>query len=204
MSNRQKKTLKGFSLGEVLLSIVVLLAGLLPILAAMSGALRTTLDSEDMITASGLAQEGAELIVNVKDNGVLSTGDAFSAFPRNGGGALQSADTCRISLADTTTLGSPSTTNTIPCAGGANYYGLTTDVGGGDVFYKHRNTVGKFNRRIYLIYTNPGYRVGSVVYWGTTAPGNANNIAQFDSNVRNFCTTVNKCVMTDVELTPWK
>lgn len=45
MSNMHKKSLKGFSLGEVILAVAVLTVGLLPILGAMSGALNTSLGS---------------------------------------------------------------------------------------------------------------------------------------------------------------
>ncbi len=199
MSNMHKKSLKGFSLGEVILAVAVLTVGLLPILGAMSGALNTSLGSEDVIVATGLAQEGAELVVNVKDNSVLSANDAFVAFPTSGGSAHSSSDTCRISY-DSAVLTNPSSANTLECSSsGSNWYDLTLS----GSFYKHTGAQGKFKRKIYLVYDNPNYLVGSAVYWGAYVPGNANNRNQFDT-VRSGCTTANECIFVSVETTPWK
>lgn len=195
------RTVRGFSLGEVILSVAVLTIGLLPILGSISGAFSTSVNSRDLIIATGLAQEGAELVMNVKDNSVIANPAApFAAFPKNGGGNPISSDTCRISLADTTVLSAPSSANRISCSvSGANYYDLTIDAG----FYKHMASVGKFKRRIYLIESGLSYRVGSAVYWGAHVPGNANNPTQLDA-ARAGCTSANKCVFVDMELSSWK
>ena len=201
MSNQtQKNTLKGFSLGEVILAAAVLTVGILPVLGAMTGAFNTSSDSRDTIIATGLAQEGMELVMNVKDNSVIANPAApFAAFPKNGGGNPISSDTCRLSLADAAVLSAPST-NSITCTvAGANYYDLTIDSG----LYKHMGVAGKFKRRIYLIESGSNYRVGSAVYWGTYSPRDANNEGQLDT-ARNGCTVVNKCVFVDAKFSAWK
>jgi len=63
-----RKTRKGFSLAEVLLSIAVMTVGLLPILASISESFSISIMNRDSVTASGLAQEGVELVKNLKDN----------------------------------------------------------------------------------------------------------------------------------------
>ena len=191
MAIRKRKTLKGFSLGEVLLSIAVLTAGILPMLGALVGALNTSLDSQEIVIASGLAQEGAELVLNVRDNGVLAASDAFVAFqPGN--------RTCRIDYNDAV-LSNPAV-NDIDCSSpGADgtYYDLLV-LGG---LYAHDSNAGtsaKFKRRIFINYTaGPGRAaVVSAVYWGSYVPTAA--------NVNTDCTSLNMCVRTSVTLLPWK
>jgi hypothetical protein len=198
------KTMKGFSLGEVILSIVVLTVGLLPILGSMNGAFVLSRDSQDTVIAAGLAQEGVELIVNVRDNGVLLSSDAFIAFPYAGASSNHaSADNCRIDY-DSSVLTGPSDANKIDCSdSGSNRYDLT--VSGG--FYEHAGVAGKFERRIYLSMIGPAsgptaYEVVSAVYWGgygDTAT-NINTIA----NLRANCVIANKCVYSDARLAPWR
>lgn len=75
MIRRNGNTRKGFSLAEVLLSIAVMTVGILPILASISRSFEVSLSNRDFVTASGLAQEGVELVKNMKDNGgALPTG----------------------------------------------------------------------------------------------------------------------------------
>lgn len=214
------RTVRGFSLGEVLLSIAVLTVGILPILGALVSALNTSLDSQETVIASGLAQEGAELVLNVRDNGVLATGDAFAGFYQLVPGTLWIDNVrCRISLSDSNgssgVLDDPSSAHQIGCSAGPippNYFDLTPDVSG---VYRHMNTPGKFKRRIYLdlspgFFFNklvPGatlesYDVVSAVYWGTygDTPTNVNTIANLLAN----CRAAKECVYTKVKLTPWK
>jgi hypothetical protein len=197
MPNQKRKTLKGFSLGEVILAVVVLTAGLLPILGAITGALRTTIDSEAAITAAGLAQEGAELVVNVKDNGAIrNPGDAFEDFT-NG------FESCRIQY-DDAVFSNPAA-NDIRCPGpGSNPYDLALNAG----FYSHNGVVGTFKRKIFIDYSvaNKNAIVASVVYWGSFVPAFANR-TQFDHGTTGLeatCVASNKCVYSRVSLTSWR
>jgi len=69
MIRKNRKKLNGFSLGEVMLSAVVLVVGILPIIKELNTAFHTSFDNRDSISASELAQEGIELVKNVKANG---------------------------------------------------------------------------------------------------------------------------------------
>lgn len=189
---KNRKTMKGFSLGEVLLSIAVLTVGLLPMLGALIGALNTSLDSQETVIASGLAQEGAELVLNVRDNGVLSIDDAFAAFqPGN--------RTCRIDY-DDVVLSNPAVNNIDcgPSGGDATFYDLL--VPSGAYFHdSNATTSGKFKRKIFINYTPAMNRatVISAVYWsGSYVPTPA--------NVEADCVSSNMCVRTSVTLLPWK
>lgn len=205
MPYQKQKTLKGFSLGEVILAVAVLTAGLLPILGAMTGSLSTSLQSQDAIIAAGLAQEGIELVVNVKDNSALA-GDAFVAFPYAGASTNHaSANNCRIQY-DSVVLTSPMAINKIDCSGvgGATRYDLTVSRG----FYKHvTGAAGKFERRIYFDMIGPAssptaYEVVSAVYWGNYGDTGAN--VDTIAGIRANCSVKKKCVYSAVRLAPWK
>lgn len=190
MKTIKRKFQKGFSLGEVLLSLAVLTAGIVPILGALMGALNTSLESRDTIIGAGLAQEGVELVVNVKDNGVLSSANsAFVGFP-NG------AQTCRIDINDPV-LSDP-VTNQIECGGGGIPYYFDLSILIPDKVYAHDNTQGKFKRKIF-IFLPPGREEASVtsaVYWGAYDPS--------QSTVDTDCTALNDCVRAQTVLRPWK
>lgn len=188
MLHQKQKTLKGFSLGEVILSVAVLTIGLLPILGAMTGALNTSQDSQETVIAAGLAQEGVELVVNVKDNGVLASNDAFVSFSSGN-------RTCRIDYNDAA-LTTPAIDD-IDCtaAGGdGTFYDLILSGG----FYVHDSnagTVGKFKRKVFIDY-NVGQQTASIasaVYWSTHVPAD-----------KSTCTTANSCVYSEATLRPWK
>lgn len=192
MRTKNKKTLKGFSLGEVLLSIAVLTVGILPMLGALVGALNTSLDGQETVIASGLAQEGAELVLNVRDNGVLAANDAFAAFqPGN--------RTCRIDY-DDIVLANP-LVNDIDCSSpgfDSTFYDLLVPSG----LYAHDSNVGtsgKFKRKIFINYTvGPNKAtVVSAVYWSPSYIPTA-------ADVGTDCVSSRMCVRTSVTLLPWK
>ncbi len=190
MKTIKRKFQKGFSLGEVLLSLAVLTAGIVPILGALLGALTTSLKNQDTIIAAGLAQEGIELVVNVRDNGVLSSASsAFVGFP-NGN------QTCRIDI-NALALSDP-VTNQIECGGGGIQYYFDLSVEPSNKVYVHDNAQGKFKRKIF-IFLPPGRDeafVTSAVYWGAYDPTH--------STVDTDCTALNDCVRAQTVLRPWK
>lgn len=186
------RTLRGFSLGEAVLAVFLLTAGIVPVIAALSDGFSTSLESQELIIASGLAQEGVELVRNVKDNTILDGGTAFDAFSNQ--------KDCKIDYNDVA-LSNPSSANKIDCSSGP--YTLVPD---GNGFYDH-DTSGKFNRRIYLDAIPLGagitaYNVISAVYWGDygNTPTNLNTIANLKSN----CKASKSCVYSEATLYPWK
>lgn len=62
------QTEQGFSLVEVLLSMLVLSVGIAGILVLMTSNIKNSITAKNQIIASGLAQEGIELVRNLKDN----------------------------------------------------------------------------------------------------------------------------------------
>jgi type IV pilus modification protein PilV len=67
-----KKTIKkrkGFSLVEVLFALMVLSVGISAISVLMTSNIKNSIDAKNQIIAANLAQEGVELVRNLKDNG---------------------------------------------------------------------------------------------------------------------------------------
>jgi prepilin-type N-terminal cleavage/methylation domain-containing protein len=71
---------KGFSLVEVLLSLMVLSIGISGITILMTTNIKNTIVAKNQIIASSLAQEGIELVRNLKDSRDVSM-DVFVAGP---------------------------------------------------------------------------------------------------------------------------
>jgi Tfp pilus assembly protein PilV len=72
-SSKKAKAEKGFMLPDVILAIFVTTTALVAILAAVVPALKAEFYKRDQIIATGLAQEGIELVRNVRDNNWKST-----------------------------------------------------------------------------------------------------------------------------------
>jgi len=188
MNKRRWKQVGGFSLGEVLLAIAVLVSGILPVLMSTSKSYEVTANSRHLIVASGLAQEGSELVQNVRKNAALASA-GFSEWLPTGGAS--SWDDCRIDIGDDV-LGDY--TKRIQC--GVSSYVLSETSDGS---MKHDSgTPGRFKRRIFLDY-HPGdgtLDVVSAVYWGDTEPSSV-------SDVHDDCISANRCVYAESKLAPW-
>lgn len=187
------RTLKGFSLGEVLLSAFVLTAGLLAITALISSSLRSSLGIGDSIIAVGLSQEGVELVRNVRDNAWASGEvNGFDSFGPPG------HTHCRRDYNDDV--------DSLDCdqnpndpLGNPGRYRLQYTGG----LYLHPGSVpsaARFSRYIYIDYepSDETALIKSFVYWGAPAPAN------IDTGNSAACTIQNKCVFTEVFLTNWK
>ena len=194
----QQKTFKGFSLGEVLLAAFVLTAGLLSLTALMASSLRNSFETRDAIIATELAQEGVELVRNVRDND-FAVGGGFTAFDNT-------KRHCRIDYDDIMVPTPPEFChNTVPTA--------VTEVGrynlqysGG--FYRHISTTQeRFSRYIYIDYdsVNAQTTVRSFVYWGDPADPLMFKIGSVGgTGITTQCTVAKKCVFTEVTLTSWE
>ncbi|HAR99643.1 MAG: hypothetical protein US57_C0010G0010 [Candidatus Moranbacteria bacterium GW2011_GWC2_37_73] len=134
MEKKYNKIKRGFSLVEVLISLLVLSIGISSVLFLMTANTKNSINAKNQIIASELAQEGIELVRNLKDNGE-ATLDALNA------------------------LGSPYNDKRIDYTSSALNMGVGTDkrlyLNGG--FYTHTNGAGsvptKFYRTIYLTVT---------------------------------------------------
>ncbi len=186
MRLKQKTTLKAFSIPEVLLSMFVLSIGLVTIVAVMAGSLRHSYDTSELIVATGLAQEGVELIRNARDSGfTLGSGRGFDYF----------SDTNKYCRAQ---YNSSQTAN-INCAATpdpASRYYLQYN---GAMYYHFNATKERYSRFIYVDYdaTNKTALVRSFVYWDTA------DIRPADGDPAT-CNASSSCVYTEIFLTAWK
>ncbi|NTW15460.1 MAG: hypothetical protein HGA38_03745 [Candidatus Moranbacteria bacterium] len=186
-----RKTVKGFSLAEVLLSVAVLVIGILPVLLSMTRGFGASLRSRDIIAASELAQEGIELLKNVKDNNVLAGNESLTAWlPASS--SPWTANDCRIDIG-VAALNSPGTD--ISC--GQSSFDLSESGGS----FRHTGTAGKYRRRIYLSYANNAQQEQvtcvSAVYWGTYSQVSS------AAEIRANCRPAAGCVYAESTLTPW-
>lgn len=183
MFNKSMKNKKAFSIIEVLTAVFVLSIGITAVLALMAGNVKNSINARDGIIASGLAQEGIELVRNIRDNNFISGKTAFeSNFPSN------SKDNCMIDK---------DSDDIEHCDNGNGedrklYYNESSG------FYVHSSsnaTSTKFRRRVIVEYDtwpDPTQAViTSMVWWD----GN--------SNSPNSCSTVKKCVYVEDILTDW-
>lgn len=178
--------MKGFLLPETILSLFILSIGLITVVSLIASSLRESLGSRDIITATLLAQEGIELVRNVRDNGfVKSTATPINPFEKFSG----TDKYCKIDYTyDYST--------NITCAGSFTPDPLEYISG----FYRS-GASGKFSRSLYIDYNSTAETalIRSFVSWGPIAS---------DSSIRtggaSDCTVANKCVYTEINLTNWK
>jgi Tfp pilus assembly protein PilV len=175
------KVARGFSFGETLLAAFVLSVGLLSIVKLFQVSLSQSLFLRDATIASELAQEGAELVRNVRDNNFIAGGTGFASF--NG-----SNKHCYIAV-DSPIL------NCFSSQSGTSRYNLVYQ--GGQ--YVSTTTASRFQRYIYVDYSSSSLQatVKSFVVWsGAALPPTTGSTTG--------CTIQNKCVYTEVLLTNWK
>ncbi len=179
----KKGFLRGFSIGETVLSAFVLTAGLLAVSGLVTTSMGSSFASRDSIIATELAQEGIELVRNVRDNDFAIGGTGFTSFSN-------ANKHCRIDYNDPIT-----SLNCQASQGAASRY--TLQYSGG--FYQYNNTADeKFSRYIFVNYNNASVSaiVKSFVYWGTYTPPSSGSSAD--------CHSDNDCVFTELNLMSWK
>lgn len=212
----QRHTLKAFSIGEVILAAFVLTVGIIAMLRLITSSYSNSSASQDMIIAAELAQEGVELVRNIRDNNLArrvdnwTTGDncqasytggcdTFRFFPinTNGNSKRCSIDYTYVYNNGPYVAGDP--TGRIHCNTSDN--ALTLD---GNGFYVHSGAAsGRFYRIIKIDVDNrPGPNatalVQSIVTWRD--PGSSYDGANSIGN----CTLANKCVYAELLLESWK
>ncbi|MDO8529622.1 MAG: dockerin type I domain-containing protein [bacterium] len=89
--NTETSKARGFSLIEVMIACFVLTVGILAMIDLMAISIRNSIGARDQIIASELAQEGMELVRNIRDNNFANDKKAFEdKFPN------VDRDNCRI------------------------------------------------------------------------------------------------------------
>ena len=66
----------GFSIAEVIISLFVITVGIITVLGLIASSVQGSAANRNQIIGTQLAQEGFELVRNIKDNNVLSGGSA--------------------------------------------------------------------------------------------------------------------------------
>lgn len=182
-----------FSTGEVLLAMFVLSIGLVTVVALVSKSLKHSLFSRDVIIAAELAQEGVELVRNIRDNDFAAGNDGFDtsrSFKNN-------EKYCRADFNDPADSLDCDRTDS-PRRSPSRYYLQYQD----DFYGHYSSTKERFSRFLYVDYDTPGAGnknalVRSFVYWGDAD-------LPPDSGDPSDCVPANSCVFTELYLTSWK
>ncbi|EKE19313.1 MAG: hypothetical protein ACD_9C00051G0003 [uncultured bacterium] len=192
----------GFSLIEVLITLMILSVGISAITALMTGNIRTTVNAKNQIIASELAQEGIEMVRNIRESNIVAGRDSFTNLMHT---TTINQTLCRIDYDDdvlTWKIDDAANCNQGAAGLGAGNYRLYLKNG----FYSHDSTGSstKFARRMVFSQqdengdpdtsANP-YRilVRSIVSWDDQFP-----------EVIGSCTIANKCTYIDSILTKWE
>ena len=173
----------GFSFIEGMMAAVIVTIGMIAVIQLMTANLLTTFNARNDIAADFLAQEGMEIVRNMRDNNWAQNQAAFAGpFPPN------SATNCRVDFASSSLLcsGASKTLNLDSATGKYSYAGGASS---------------RFQREIVIKYdtnsaaTAASAQVTSVVVWGGSlpaAPVSASN-----------CKQVNQCTFVTSVLNNW-
>lgn len=179
MPEKQRfKNHNGFSFLEVMLSVFILVVGIMAAITLMGKSIKESLDSRNQIVASLLAQEGAELVRNIRDNNWATGAVTFNNI-NNG--------TCRIDPVNNVVSG----VNLPQCAGQSKVLKYNS----GTFKYEHiSGTNTKFLRQVIIANgaTADEKSIISMVTWsGVSFPAVAS------------CNTGNQCAYAQETLTKW-
>ncbi len=219
MFGKIHKKEKGFSIGEVMVAMFILLVGIVDAIFLTVRSVSGLHDSRDAVIATLLAQEGVELVRNVRDNNVTQTNcgggsERCTVFDQTYGFPSITGATILICRIDYNTTG---TESEFTCDGSpapelflnpeTGMY--THDPGGGD----YLDT--ELKRQIYVEYDT-----------SDNTPGGANNLVMPDdvdklianvtsvvvfggadfpdaANIESECRIARGCVYAQTRLTSW-
>lgn len=178
------KKFPGFSIGEVILSAAVITIGILATLSLLSGSRANERGSRDYIVGAQLAQEGAEIVRNIRDNNFASGGNGYADFSgfnhctvdTGGGSYLTGARfyDCK---------------NALPALSSA--LDATAITLNGIVYRRYVN--------VNYIASDPSADIVSFVYWGSWLPSGASL-----ATLKSTCNRKSGCVYSEASLLGWK
>jgi len=172
-----KKIKRGFSIGEVMLSAFILSVTLVMLVRAISNSIMYSLDSRNSIIASELAQEGAELVRNFRDNNWAAGKSSFDST-----GFSHTSDENCIASYNSTKLNCNQGTSAFALKHNGRYYNQNSGDG------------TKFQRRIKVSLSGDEMTVYSIVTWnGGIPPRDVNK-----------CNSGSKCVFAQSVLDDWR
>lgn len=203
-------TKKGFSIGEVLIAMFILLVGIVDAVFLTARSIDDLGNSRDAVVASLLAQEGTELVRNVRDNNVTETtcgpgGDErCTAFDENYGFLNNGVCTADFRLG----LGNGGQ-GSLDCSGASSDPELYFDPDTG--LYQHssgENIKKGYQRKIFIAYghtdpitptdDNKYADVTSVVIYGKGKWSDVNS-----DNIESTCLKSKNCAYAQTRLTSW-
>lgn len=187
MRQKNKKSLRGFSIVEVMIAVAVIGISLVVILQMLAKGILQSTENSRAIIAAELAQEGVELARNVRDNDFAAGNDGFLAFDN-------ARRHCRLDFY--IVAGIPPAP--IPCSPGPN--GLDLGLSWTGSTYRHLDAGPQlYARRIWIDYNRGRDEavIRSYVTWrGDGTVPNGNNTSQCSLDV--------KCTFAEATLTSWK
>lgn len=179
VANYKLQAYRGFSFIEVMLSVFLLSIGMVAAISLVGGGMKESIDSRSQLIASLLAQEGVELVRNIRDTNWVTSGNvSFSGFP-----ATDPA-TCRVD--------SRSIDDLSQCAGQSKVlrYDSTSRL------YNHTTgTNTKFSRQIVIGKNGNSRIVTSMVLWKQASFPTLAELAK--------CTTGYGCAYVQETMTAW-
>jgi len=179
------KKQKGALLVEVILATFIITTGLLAVMQLITGSLKDSFLNRDAIVATGLSQEGAEMVRNIRDNSFVNEiNTPFKKF-------IVGSKLCYVAYSFSAA--------TIPCNNTFTASNYILRNNGGRYAHSGGGTATKFSRMLYITYnaTDARATVTSFVWWGAVP-------TSVMTGGKGDCTVKNKCVFTDVVLTKWK
>lgn len=206
------KQLPGFSIGEVILAAAVITVGVLTALSLLYSSRSNERGNRDYVVGTQLAQEGAEIVRNIRDNDFAAGGSGFEVATSNADELFDPTVTrehCLVNLS-----GSKWSTgariidqylgNTRMCRSNCNATlranAVTNAVVLNGIAYKRYVNIERT--------TAPDtVSVVSFVYWGTWAPADSSGFASnaaYVTAMKSQCNRVNKCVYSEAEVLGWK
>lgn len=197
-----KKT-KGFSIGEVMVAVFILLVGVLDAVFLTVKSVDSLGNSRDSVVATLLAQEGVELVRNVRDNTVTETcgSDRCTSFDSVNGFPSGSGGTC---TADYSLAGTGKLTCTGATAGNL-YLNESTGLYGHDTGGSAIQIKG-LKRNIYITYGNTASPASLENTYATVTSVVVFGGADFPSDITHIDTTCLKsknCTYAQTHLTSW-
>lgn len=173
---------RGFSMIEVIISIFLIIVGIIASVELISKSLKDSMDSRDQLIAVGLAQEGVELVRNVRDNNWLT-----GLIPIDNFRYIKNGD-CRTDINYEYGVDGD-----IRCFKVDDDFKLYIDSNG---LYVHEivgTSPSRFKRKLIISGSDDSRSIISMVSWG-------NNGFPLD---KTGCSTAKKCVYAETSLSVW-